>query len=283
MSPLHRPEALDPSRLVVLALGVGNAFTRECYNACLAVFAGGTGILVDCPAPIRRILADSGAKAGLDLDLPDFGHIILTHLHGDHCNGLEEAGFFRCFAQPGLPTQRLYLLPENIGPLWDGRLRAAMGRITQEGSAIEEEATLGDYFEVHPWAPGEHIIPTPSGEPLRVATIRTDHPLPCQAMRFEFNGQSVGYSADTTFRPEVLALLEPAQFAIHEAGGGFGHTSLEDLAQLHPRTRGRMALIHLPDALRAQAPTDIALLREGDLHAPALGDGPVPLGDLLRG
>jgi hypothetical protein len=52
-----------------IPLGVGDAFTARYYTSCIALQAGGRRLLIDCPHPIRKILREGGASAGVDLDL----------------------------------------------------------------------------------------------------------------------------------------------------------------------------------------------------------------------
>ena len=45
----------------VTALGVGDAFSARWYSTCLLVTAGENRLLIDCPHPIRKVLAESAA------------------------------------------------------------------------------------------------------------------------------------------------------------------------------------------------------------------------------
>ena len=81
-------------RLQVLILGIGDFFTRRHYNTSFVILpAGQEPILVDCPCPLRKILFEAGQSSGVRFDSPDIKHLILTNLHGDHCNGVEELAF----------------------------------------------------------------------------------------------------------------------------------------------------------------------------------------------
>src|SRR6202011_2164416 len=78
----------------VIPLGVGTAFTARHYTTCLALGAGDAWILVDCPHPIRKMLREGSHAAGEPFDLDRVSAVALTHLHGDHCSGLEIYGFY---------------------------------------------------------------------------------------------------------------------------------------------------------------------------------------------
>src|SRR5690349_10495711 len=112
------------SELVVVPLGVGDAFSARYYSTCLALHAEGTWVLVDCPHPIRKILRESGGAAGLSLDVGDFSAIFLTHLHADHASGLEGFGFYSFFAVGR--RARVLAHPEVSRRMWEGHLAGGM-------------------------------------------------------------------------------------------------------------------------------------------------------------
>jgi hypothetical protein len=62
------------SRLTLIALGVGDAFSALHDSSCVAVGAAGAWLLIDCPHLIRKILRESGSG----LDLGDFAGTVLT-------------------------------------------------------------------------------------------------------------------------------------------------------------------------------------------------------------
>src|SRR3954469_24711069 len=86
------------SGLRVVVLGVGDAFSALSYSSCLALEADGSWLLIDCPHPIRKILRESTASLGEPLDAAQLRGVVLTHLHADHCCGLEGLGYFGYYA-----------------------------------------------------------------------------------------------------------------------------------------------------------------------------------------
>ena len=91
------------SAVLLIPLGVGEAFTAQHYTSCYAL------------GHRRRLAHDrlppSGAKnalgrieeAGLPepLDLDRIRAVAVSHLHADHCSGLEDFGYFSFFALVG--------------------------------------------------------------------------------------------------------------------------------------------------------------------------------------
>src|SRR5437660_9163269 len=112
------------SGLRVVVLGVGDAFSALSYSSCLALEAEGAWLLIDCPHPIRKVLREGGAAAGVPLDVDNFCAVVLTHLHADHCSGLEGMAFYaRYRLKRRLP---LFVHPEASARLWEGHLAASM-------------------------------------------------------------------------------------------------------------------------------------------------------------
>ena len=219
----------------VLPLGVGDAFSARWYSSCLAVEHDGRWILVDCPHPIRKMLAE----ADLELDLDRVEAVALTHLHADHASGLEGYGYFAHFA---LHRRALIAAhPPVVERLWDGHLAAGMERlVTGERPA---RRTLGDYFELLPLHVGEAI----EVGPFTVECRPTRHHIATTAFRIRGGERTLGYSADTAFDPELIEWLAEADLVIHETNYGSQHTAYEKLAELPAALRAKMRLIHYPD------------------------------------
>ncbi len=230
------------SELHVITLGVGDFFSRFNYTTTLLVIGGSTRLLIDCPDPVRKVLHESTSSAGEPYDAFDIDAVLLTHLHGDHSNGLEGFGFYRKQfpGSPGRPA--LYALPENIQNLWEHKLKAAMGRSYLPDKGIDKTSCLEDFFDPHAIEPGKvfHI-----GD-LEVIAQRTLHPVPCIGIKIGYGGRTFGYSSDTEYDPELIAFLEGSDLIFHECNEGV-HTAYEELAGLPEPLRRKMRLVHLSD------------------------------------
>lgn len=168
---------LDPEGLYVLPLGIGNAFTRRYFNSSMVLLCGGRVHLIDAPAPLRHMLDRASASAGLPgLDIDSIDSLLLTHLHGDHCNGVEELGFWRRFHSRAKKPD-LFMLPELVRPLWEQRLSASMLTESEPGGP----ASLETYFNVHPATPGSVLNLGTEG--LEVEVRYTIHFIPCIGIR----------------------------------------------------------------------------------------------------
>lgn len=239
------------SHFRLLALGVGDAFSARYYSSCLALEAEGFWLLIDCPHPIRKILREGTASLGQPLDVAQFSGVVLTHLHADHCCGLEGLGYFGYYALGGRPMP-LLAHPLVFEKLWDGHLAASMGG---HGRCLE------DYFQTHLL----HFNEPVRFGPFTIECRPTLHSLPTTALLIRAAGRTLGYSADTSFDPTLIDWLSPADCIIHETNHGI-HTPYEELAALPAELRQRMRLIHYPDDFDA-AGSAIPVLRQGECLA----------------
>src|SRR5579884_1119397 len=137
---------MNPFRLV--ALGVGDAFSARHYSSCLALEAEETWLLLDCPHPIRKMMREASALADPPVDVDQIAAVVLSHLHSDHCSGLQALGFymrFRC-------NRRLPLLahPDVSAKLWEGVLAGGMEWSTLDADSPPVQSHLSDYFDLSP-------------------------------------------------------------------------------------------------------------------------------------
>jgi len=88
----------------ILVLGVGDFFSRRYFSTCFIVLYDNRRLVVECPSPFRRMLYEASRKSGVNLDLSDINDVLVTHVHGDHSNGLESLGFFKQYIHKQCPT-----------------------------------------------------------------------------------------------------------------------------------------------------------------------------------
>ena len=251
---MSRVALASMSRMRVLMIGTGDAFTAERFGCSAVIEAPGGHVLVDCPDCIHRALREGRQSSGWDIDAASIQDIIITHLHGDHCNGLESVGFSRWLAhrQSGAPLPRLHCWRPVASRLWE-RLAPAM----DQGG----RATMADYFHVHLLDPEGTV--TIAG--MQVSCYPTAHPVPTVALRFHAAGRTLAWSSDTPFDPELIAWLERgAHLIIHETSPAPTHTPIEPLNALPAGIRSRMRLMHMPDDFDPRG-TDIPCMTQGQV------------------
>ena len=135
---------MNPVRLI--PLGVGEAFTARHYTSCLALGVGDDWMLIDCSHPVRKMLREGSTAAGIPLDLDRIHAVAVSHLHADHCCGLEDFGFYSYFVLGH--RARLLMHPEVSARVWDGLLAAGMELMQEQPGTTPVRRQLSDYFDL---------------------------------------------------------------------------------------------------------------------------------------
>ena len=241
----------------VLILGVGDAFTKRHFNTSALIEHGGRYILLDCPTPISRVLQDATSISNWKIGLESIDNIIITHLHGDHCSGLEAFGFWRYFYSKSNNKSSLPCIHTNqlaADRLWE-RFAPAMDRANSDSPA-----TLSDYYNLK--------ILTPDAESqvcgLSVKCRFTGHPVPTVGLLISDGSATLGWSSDTPYDEEHIKWLSDADVIVHESGPAPSHTPIEDLNALPDELKAKIRLIHLDDDFDYSS-TDIKPLQEGEV------------------
>lgn len=252
----------------LLVTGIGDAFSNQFHGSSGLVKVEKGWIAIDCPGMVLAMWRKAAERARIQLPPDDVGDLVITHLHGDHCGGLETIGFLHRYMIPGDTSKpRLHAIEEVLDRLWE-RLAPAM-----DGHG----AGLDDYFTV---------CPLQMGTPVEIAGCqvecrRTRHSVPTAGLLLSDEVGCLGWSADTEFDPDHVKWLERADCIVHECGEGGNHTTYEQLRSLPESIQSRLRLVHMPDSFQ---PPDNVLepLREGEwieVRARA-GTAPVPDGSL---
>lgn len=229
----------------LIALGVGDTFSESHHPTALLLQAEGFSLAIDCPDSYRAVLRDAARVSGRNLSLASVDDVLITHVHGDHMNGLEGVAFFKHFAEGKRVS--LHTTPEAAAVLWEHRLRAPMEQLW-DGQRMQQ-MRFQDYFDLHllEWDQEARI------GPFRVRTRRTVHHVPTCALLVECGGRTLGYSSDTAFDPSLIDFLSTADLILHETNFGPAHTPYERLAELPVGLRRKMRLVHYPDGLQMEA------------------------------
>jgi ribonuclease BN (tRNA processing enzyme) len=160
---------------------------------------------------------DTGYGASLRLvqagiALPAVRHLLLTHLHSDHCI---DAGplLYNAWAN-GLASPVDVYGPAGTEPLvaafWDSMRTDIELRIADEG-----RPDLRRLVRVHTYGEG----PVLGAGGVTVTALRNLHPPVAEsyALRFAFKGTSVVFSGDTAYFPPLADFARGADLLVHEA------------------------------------------------------------------
>ncbi len=242
----------------VLILGIGDAFTHSHFNTSALIQAPQGYVLLDCPALIHRVLHESTQRAGWNVQLDNIRDIIITHLHGDHCGGLEAFGFWQAHVRECVgtcPRPSIHTSSPAAERLWE-RLAPAMDRAGTQRPL----ASLQDYYDVQILEPG---VTTDVSE-LSVQCRFTRHPIPTTGLLISDGSTTLGWSGDTPFEKQHIDWLSQADVIVHECGPAPSHTPIEQLNALPEELRAKIRLIHLPDGFDPSV-TDMKPLEEGEV------------------
>ncbi len=249
------------SQVSLIPLGVGEAFTARYYTTSLILGVDGDWLLIDCPHPIRKMLREASLAAGFPapLDLDRIHAAVVSHLHADHCCGLEDFGYFSVYALNR--RAKLLMHPDASARVWDGLLAAGMELVEDQPGTPSAPKQIDDYFDLI------NLDTTQAVEcgPFAIECRRTIHSVPTFAFRISAGGRTLGYSADTAFDPTLIDWLAGADLIIHEATNlvhAGVHTHYENLADLPAALRAKMRLIHYPDDFDVDS-SAIECLRQG--------------------
>lgn len=246
----------------LFVLGVGDTFSERYITHALLLEHDGFRLAIDCPDSYRRVLRQARDRIASEadrktLDLFAIDDVLITHIHGDHMNGLEGVGYLKHFAQK--KPLSLHTIAPVQEDLWERRLAAPMGRLLQpDGSS--RELGFADYFD---W----HEVPIERSTrigPFEVMARITKHHVPTSALLVRCGTSSIGISSDTAFDPSLVAWLAQADLVIHETNYGPAHTAYAELLTLDAATKQRMRLIHYPDDFDL-VKSEIPCLAEGQV------------------
>jgi ribonuclease BN (tRNA processing enzyme) len=188
-------------RVTVTFAGSGDAFgSGGRYQACIHLRSrDGAAVLLDCGATSLSALKACG------LDPGEIGTVFISHLHGDHFGGLP------FLILDGQFTGRTRPLNVAGPPGTAERLCQAM-EASFPGSAGVERRFSVDVTELTPGA-----MSTVAG--IGVTTWEVDHPsgAPPLALRLNVDGAVIGYTGDTAWTDDLIAVADGADLLIAEA------------------------------------------------------------------
>lgn len=259
-------------------LGVGDYFTEIHNYSSFVINADGRFTLIDCPGGLPKMIKEMNRLADIGVRIEKINHIILTHLHGDHSNGLEGIAFYKKFLQRG-EKPVVYSIREVLKDLWSGKLRGAMKKL-YSGSSKRigtlsvrellkecERVKLEDYFSV---------VPLEFNQVNRVNTLEVEvrsvkHHIPTFGFRARYGGKTLGYSGDTFYDPSLIDFLKDCDMIIHECDfqktsphRGI-HTDYRKLLGLPESIKKKIFLIHYPDTV-SQQDSELKLLQQGRVY-----------------
>ncbi|AZU61196.1 MBL fold metallo-hydrolase [Neobacillus mesonae] len=186
----------------------------------------GFHLLIDC---------GSGVLSKLQNILPpeELNAVVISHYHPDHIADigvLQHARLIQGFLGKQFPALPIYGHTFN---------EHEFTKLTYKN------ITKGEAYE-----PGQNLFIGP----FKISFLKTDHPVPCYAMRIEADGKTMIYTADSSFKEEFIdfskgadLLLCECNFFGNQNGKAAGHmTSIEAGLFASNAQVKQLILTHLP-------------------------------------
>lgn len=233
-------------------IGSGSAFTvggNNYHSNMLLENDKGKKLLIDCGSDARLALKELG------LSYRDIEDVYISHLHSDHCGGLEWLAFSKKF-DPECNKPNLYICERLIKPLWTTSLAGGLS------SLQTEIATLSSYFHVHPIKENKTFI----WNELELRILQTIHVIsgfkivPSFGLLFTVNNLNIFLTTDMAFCPvQMKSFYEISDIIFHDCETSprksTVHAHYEELLTLPEQIRKKIWLYHyqpgtLPDAVK---------------------------------
>jgi ribonuclease BN (tRNA processing enzyme) len=186
----------------------------------------GFKLLIDCGSGVL-------AKMQNIIEPEELDAVLISHYHPDHIADigvLQHARLIQGFLGKAFPELPIY------GHSFDQ---------TEYAKLTYKEITKGIAYS------DEEVLTV---GPFQVSFIKTEHPVPCYAMRITANGKSIVYTADSSFKEEFIEfskgadlLLCECNFYQHQNGKSAGHMNSTDAGTFAERAGVKqLILTHLP-------------------------------------
>ncbi|MDQ0217591.1 MBL fold metallo-hydrolase [Peribacillus cavernae] len=183
-------------------------------------------ILLDCGSGVLSQLQNHMEPEELDA-------VVLTHYHSDH---VADIGVL----QHAVLIQQIFGVAKKTIPIYGHALdEAEFNRLTYK------DITKGiAYSEDKPLQIG----------PLTFTFLRTNHPVPCFAMRIEAKGQAIVYTGDSAYMDQLAEFAMDANVLLCESnlygdtdGSEPGHMTAREAGKLADKADVQLLLLtHLP-------------------------------------
>jgi len=215
-------------------LGSGGAFVndKENYHSNILIIGNKEILLYDAGCDIRNSLNYSNYA------INDIDKIFISHLHSDHCGGIEFLGFSTLFSKQQKITliSSKNILKNGWKHHWSGTMK-----YTHIGKLF-----LKDYFDILTLK-NSFLF-----ENIKIKVIKNNHittnkyKLPSFGLKFK-NKKKVFISGDTTLNKTRLNKLKNYDLIFHEcnfAGNNNVHTTLNELKTLNKNIISKIWIYH---------------------------------------
>lgn len=225
----------------LIFLGTGSAFitNKQNYQTNILLQSNnGSYFLIDCGTDIRHSLFDMG------LDHSAISAVYISHLHADHCGGLEWLGFNSMF-DSNCQRPWLYISCDLVNKLWNNALAAGMS------SLQGKEVNLSNFFNLAILSKKKNF----DWQDIHMQLIQTVHAMegyqlmPSYGLIVQANDKKLFITTDICFIPQLyLTTYQQADLIFHDcelAKRPTGlHAHYNQLITLPAEIKAKMWLMH---------------------------------------
>lgn len=185
----------------------------------------GCGVLLDCgPGVLSRFQRFVGP-----LDV--IRRVVLSHLHFDHTSD------FHALRYAASPDRRYQRLPQHVTVYAPREPEKEFSFLTYKEAVDAIAVDAGDTIRLGGCGPGT------GAEVLSVMFFRSEHPLPCHAMRIESGDGIVTYSGDSRPCDSLVEAARGADLFLCEASAVEKDAAFAAAGHLTARQAGEAALM----------------------------------------
>lgn len=204
-------------------IGTGSAFNHKYGNNSMLLEFNNTNLLLDCGHDV---------PGRLDTDLQNINNIWISHIHNDHCGGLEEVAFKNYFLYK---KKTNLLLHHSFAYDFINHLLFSIG---QKGLF-----SIDEYFNVFIYKNSFTI------KDIKFTTEKTNHVLNMDS--FLLKWEDCVFTGDTQFidwrnHENIKHIFQDTQL---EKYGEDVHTCLEDLLKLPLEVKQKINCMHYGEAI----------------------------------
>ena len=224
-SRYFKGEKGDPMKVTVVGFWGGFPAVNEATSGYLFE-QDGFRLLVDC---------GSGVLAQLQnyLTINELDAIILSHYHHDHVADIGPMQYAR------LVTSAIHNQHKELPIYGHSADKEGFAKLEHKGHTIAIEYNPDETIQIGPFS---------------ISFMKTKHPVVCYAMRITAGGQTVVFSADSSYLEEFIPFTQDADLFICECnlyadqdGSNMGHMNSTEVGKIAKAANVReLWLTHLP-------------------------------------
>lgn len=252
------------SDLNLIMLGTGGAFTRygDNYHNNALVETSKGWVMIDCGGTAVQSMIELGLRPW------DIKAVFVTHIHGDHVNGIEQLAYERFYTGPKGPgwLKTLLVTTWDVYPGLRSMIEPGVREVTTpkgasgNGFDVLFDVMVGEFDEL---VVGDVIF----------KFHRTPHIVgpgvdkPSYGVSIQKGNARLYYTSDSTFRPSIGDLPFARDVILHDCTmspvfPATVHTHYEELCTLPADVRERIFLMHY-----GKIPAGVDVAKDGFMGA----------------